>query len=247
MIVSLRARARANLYAPLTSLGPNMPMQTETIGICEDDADLRSILVRALGAEGYDVRLAATGHEAVEGFGGGAVDALVLDIGLPDADGRDVCQALRAGGMTAPVVFLTAREALPDRLAGFHAGGDDYLTKPFALSELVLRLRALLRRNGATPREPGTALRMDPAAHAVSAGDRLQTLTPTEFRLLAKLVAADGDVVRRAELTAAAWPDGAVVHDNTLDSYVARLRRKLRALGSKAVIATARGVGYSLE
>jgi two-component system OmpR family response regulator len=222
-------------------------MRTQTIGICEDDGDLRSILTRALRGEGYDIRVASTGHEAVEGFGGGAVDALVLDIGLPDADGRDVCRALRAGGMTAPVVFLTAREALPDRLAGFHAGGDDYMTKPFALSELVLRLRALLRRNGRTPREPATALHMDPAGHAVRAGGRVQTLTPTEFRLLAKLVASHGEVVRRGELIAAAWPEGAVVHDNTLDSYVARLRRKLRALGSEATITTARRVGYALK
>jgi two-component system response regulator MprA len=172
----------------------------------------------------------------------------VLDIGLPDADGRDVCQALRAHGVEAPVLFLTARGALTDRLSGFGASGDDYLTKPFALAELVLRVRALGRR--AAPRaEPGRpgALQLDPATHAVRAGEAGVALTPTEFRLLAALAGRPGEVVRRRELVAAAWPDGAIVHDNTLDAYIGRLRRKLRELGVDEQIATARGVGYALR
>src|SRR6478735_407389 len=116
------------------------------IGICEDDAGLRSVLARALVDEGFEVRTVAGGRLAVQEFSASPPDLLVLDIGLPDADGRDVCQALRAHGVTAPVIFLTARGELTDRLAGFHAGGDDYLTKPFALAELVVRVRALLRR-----------------------------------------------------------------------------------------------------
>jgi two-component system OmpR family response regulator len=224
-------------------------MPAERIGLCEDDADLRSVLTRALRAEGFEVRATITGHEAVAAFTHAPPDLLVLDIGLPDADGRDVCQALRAHGVRAPVVFLTARDALPDRLSGFHAGGDDYLTKPFALAELVVRVRALLRRAGCAdaPIELGEGLQLDPAAHALRAGERSASLTPTEFRIFAALAARAGNVVRRAELTAAAWPDGAIVHANTLDTYIGRLRRKLEAIGSAQGIATIRGVGYALR
>ncbi len=219
------------------------------IGLCEDDADLRSVLVRALRAEGFEVRVTLTGHEAVEAFSAAPPDLLVLDVGLPDADGRDVCQALRGHGVVAPVIFLTARDALTDRLAGFHAGGDDYLTKPFALAELVVRVRALLRRGNGVASFDGDApgLRLDPAGHAVSVGARSESLTPTEFRLLAALVARPGEVLRRRELVAAAWPDGAIVHENTLDTYAGRLRRKLDALEAPERIETVRGVGYVLR
>jgi two-component system response regulator MprA len=223
-------------------------VQHVSVGLCEDDADLRSVLGRALGAEGFDVHATATGHDAVKRFSDDPPDVLVLDIALPDADGRDVCQALRAHGVDAPVLFLTARGTLTDRLAGFGAGGDDYLTKPFALAELIFRVRALGRRAGARAggRDPG-ALHLDPATHAMHAGERSVALTPTEFRLLALLAARPGEVVRRRELIAAAWPDGAIVHDNTLDTYVGRLRRKLRRLDVDDEIATARGIGYSLR
>lgn len=217
------------------------------VGICEDDAGLRSVLSRALAAEGFEVRATASGREAVQAFSASAPELLVLDIGLPDADGRDVCQALRSHGVVCPVLFLTARDALTDRLSGFHAGGDDYLTKPFALAELIVRVEALLRRSRPDPEPAGSGLRLDPAAHAVRCGEKVEALTPTEFRLLATLAARPGDVVRRRELTAAAWPDGAIVNENTLDAYIARLRRKLRDVGSAEEIATARGVGYALR
>ncbi|HST39350.1 MAG TPA: response regulator transcription factor [Conexibacter sp.] len=229
---------------------------TTRIGVCEDDADLRSVLERALRAEGFEVRATMTGHEAVEAFTVAPPDLLVLDVGLPDADGRDVCQALRSHGVGAPVIFLTARDALTDRLSGFHAGGDDYLTKPFALAELLVRVRALLRRGGGTGggAAPAAAdldgarpLRLDPAAHAARVGELVAQLTPTEFRLLAALVARPGEVVRRHELVAAAWPDGAIVHDNTLDAYAGRLRRKLGTLEATQRIETVRGVGYVLR
>jgi len=220
-----------------------------TVGLCEDDWELRSVLGRALKAEGFEVATTATGREAVSRFSEEPPGVLILDIGLPDADGRDVCQALRAHGVDSPVLFLTARDALTDRQSGFGAGGDDYLTKPFALAELIYRVRALMRRGGDRP-EPvraGEALRLDPASHAIHAGGREAPLTPTEFRLLAALVARPGQVVRRGHLINAAWPDGAIVHDNTLDTYIARLRRKLRTLGVADQIVTARGVGYSLR
>src|SRR5689334_9750742 len=206
-------------------------MEPLRVGLCEDDAALRSVLSRALSAEGFAVRTTATGREAVEVFSVSAPAVLVLDVGLPDADGRDVCQALRSHGVETPVLFLTARDTLPDRLSGFHAGGDDYMTKPFALAELIVRVRALLKRAGAGEAEGDErGLRLDPAGHAVRRDDRVESLTPTEFRLLAALTARPGEVVRRRQLVNAAWPDGAIVHENTLDAYIGRLRRKLRAL-----------------
>jgi two-component system OmpR family response regulator len=217
------------------------------VGICEDDPELRSVLSRALEHEGFAVRLTTTGHEAVERFSEEPPDVLVLDIGLPDADGRDVCQALRARGTRAPVLFLTAREALTDRLSGFHAGGDDYLTKPFVLAELLVRIHALSRRLEPAPAPGATELVLDPATHDVRAGEHAAPLTPTEFRLLASLAGRPGEIIRRHQLISAAWPDGAIVHANTLDTYMGRLRRKLREIGSEEHIDTVRGVGYSLR
>ena len=219
-----------------------------TAGICEDDDELRGALRQALEREGFVVRATASGSEAVAAFGAEPPDVLILDVGLPDADGRDVCQALRARGVTTPVLFLTARDALSDRLSGFHAGGDDYLTKPFALAELLVRVRALHRRRDAgAAAEPSGGLTLDPALHAIVHGGAQVPLTPTEFRLLAALAARPGEVVRRATLIAAAWPEGAIVHDNTLDAYLARIRRKLREVGAAEAVHTTRGVGYALR
>jgi two-component system OmpR family response regulator len=221
---------------------------TATAGICEDDDELRGTLRAALEREGYDVRTTTRGSDAVGLFAEDPPDVLVLDIGLPDADGRDVCQALRARGVSAPVLFLTARDALTDRLSGFHAGGDDYLTKPFQLAELIVRVQALVRRGAMSPtaaRSEGEMI-LDPEAHAIVHGEARVALTPTEFRLLAALAARPGAVLRRHELVAAGWPAGAIVHDNTLDAYVARIRSKLREVDSPTVIETARGVGYKL-
>src|SRR3954451_19082874 len=224
---------------------------TLTAGICEDDDELRGTLRTALEREGYAVKTTASGADAVGLFTMDPPDVLVLDIGLPGADGRDVCQALRARGVLSPVLFLTARDALPDRLSGFHAGGDDYLTKPFALAELLVRVHALLRRAGANAADAGAdgdaRVAVDPVGHTVAAGDRQARLTPTEFRLLAALAGRRGAVLRRSELVAAAWPQGAIVHDNTLDAYVARIRRKLRDIDAPEAVETLRSVGYVLR
>lgn len=173
-------------------------------------------------------------------------DVVVLDIGLPDSDGRDVCLALRANGLTAPVLMLTARDRIHDKVSGFEAGADDYLTKPFELAELLLRIAALARRASARPGPSQPALRVDAATHSMAYGERRISLTPTEFRLLAKLLGEEGQVVRRSALVAAAWPMGAVVSDNTLDSYIRRIRRKMVDLAqADRCIETVRGVGYT--
>jgi len=219
----------------------------QRILIAEDDPQLGDAVQRGLREEGFECRLAPTAALFLEFVERESPDGLIIDIGLPDADGRDLCHALRARGITAPVVFLTARDALPDRLSGFAAGGDDYLTKPFALAELLVRVHALLRRAPAESPAGPNGFVLDPGAHAIRRGDARVPLTPTEFRLLAALAAARGQFVRRTALVAAAWPDGAIVHDNTLDAYVARIRRKLREAGGEDQIETARGVGYQLR
>ena len=223
-------------------------MPGSTVFIVEDDVELRNVLARGLREEGFEVQLAATGGELLERVGDSQpADVLVIDIGLPDADGRDVCQALRARGIHTPVLFLTARDAVVDRLAGFDAGGDDYLTKPFHFAELAARLHALLRRVGATGAVEAAGLRLDPVTHTAGADGVEVPLTPTEFRLLARLLARPGEAVRRNTLVRAGWPHGAIVRENTLDAYVARLRRKLRDIQGAPQIVTVHGVGYRIE
>jgi two-component system, OmpR family, response regulator len=215
-----------------------------TVAVCEDDAALRSVLERAVKGAGHRIVVARTGHQALRDFPPASPDVVVLDIGLPDADGRDVCLALRAGGLGAPVLFLTGFDGVHDKVAGFESGADDYLTKPFELDELMARISALARRREAPP-AGFEEFRLDPAAHAVRRGSEVVPLTPTEFRLLAKLLAVPGQIVRRPALVAAGWPAGAIVHDNTLDSYVRRIRTKLSGLDSAGhAVETVRGVGY---
>jgi len=215
--------------------------------LLEDDDELRAIVGRGLREEGFDVATTRSAAELLRHVDAGKADALVVDIGLPDADGRDVVQALRARGFDVPVIFLTARDALPDRLAGFASGGDDYLTKPFHFAELVARLHALIKRRGANDAVVAGGLRLDPGSHGASCDVRRIDLTPTEFRVLARLGADPGDAIRRRELVRAAWPHGAIVHDNTLDVYIGRLRRKLATLPGAPEIVTEHGVGYSLR
>jgi two-component system, OmpR family, response regulator len=215
--------------------------------VVEDDLDLGGVLLRGLREEGFDAVGAGSGGELLDRIEPEAPDLLIVDIGLPDADGRDVVQALRAQGASLPILFLTARDALTDRVTGFSAGGDDYLTKPFAFAELVARLQALMRRSGTDTSVAVGNLRLDPVAHVASADGAKVSLTPTEFRLLAKLVASRGATVRRRDLVRTGWPHGARVRDNTLDAYVARLRKKLGELPGTPGITTVHGVGYILE
>lgn len=217
------------------------------VGVCEDDLLIQRVLAETLGRRDHSVVAAHTGAEALSLFASDAsIDILILDIGLPDADGRDVCQALRSAGQHAPVLFLTARGALNDVVTSFTAGGDDYLTKPFAVAELLVRVEALARRQRPAP-EQRSMLRLDSQRFSLRFGGAEVELTPTEFRMLAALIASPGDVVHRRELVAAAWPHGAMVQENTIDSYVRRIRAKLADVGSTETIQTVRGVGYALR
>ncbi|MET9170352.1 response regulator transcription factor [Streptomyces misionensis] len=214
--------------------------------VVEDDHVLRDVLRRGLYDEDFEPVLAADGATALR-LATSGIAAAVLDVGLPDADGRDVCQAMRANGFPGPVIFLTARHHLADRLSGFSAGGDDYLRKPFHLAELAARLRALLRRTAPAAVATAGDLVLDAVDHSMSVHGVRTALSPTEFRLLATLAAANGSLVRRRDLVRAGWPEGAQVSDNTLDQYLSRLRRKLRETGSRLSIGTARGIGHRLS
>ncbi|MCU1594297.1 MAG: response regulator transcription factor [Frankiales bacterium] len=211
--------------------------------LVEDDHALRDVVARALREEGITVTTASDGQAALTSADD-QTNAVVLDIGLPDADGRDVCLALRARGIQAPVLFLTAKDAVHERLAGFAAGGDDYLTKPFHIAELLARLRVLLRRTEVSTTATTSGLVLDPSQHALTHEGRSVPLSPTEFRLLAALLGRANEVVRRRELLRAGWPDGAIVHENTLDQYIARVRRKLQQVSPSDRVETVRGVGY---
>ena len=217
------------------------------VGVCEDDPAIRRILVHGLRMHEHEPVVAHNGAEAVRLFARDErVDVLVLDIGLPDSDGRDVCVALRSAGQMAPALFLTALDQMHEKLAAFAVGADDYLTKPFEVAELMVRVEALARRLPLARPASGELI-LDPARHSVVYADSGVLLTPTEFRMLAAVTSRPGEVVRRRVVIAAAWPDGAQVHDNTVDSYATRIRRKLERVGSPVQLRTVRGVGFELR
>ena len=219
-----------------------------TVGLCEDDPAIRHVVLEALRLTGHRGVSAHNGSEALRLFADDdSLDVIVLDIGLPDADGRDVCQALRTAGQSAPVIFLTALGSLHDKLSGFSAGADDYLAKPFDVKELVARVEALSQRGRAVVPARPTDLVLDPARHSLTCEGREVMLTPTEFRMLAAITSRPGEVVRRRAVVAAAWPDGAVVNENTVDSYVRRIRGKLDEVRSPLSLQTVRGVGFTLR
>lgn len=233
------------MVAHTSAVGHHRAMAT--IGICEDDEDVRRVLAESLRFADHSVTITRNGREAMAAFSDpGSADALIIDIGLPDADGRDVCQALRAAGQHAPVLFLTALDGVHDRISGFNAGGDDYVGKPFAISEILVRVDALLKRVRPAPAEP-SGLVLDPERFSVRTEGGEAQLTPTEYRILAAVAAEPGTVVRRRAVVAAGWPDGAMVSENTIDSYIRRVRVKLEAAGSPVELVTVRGVGFVLR
>jgi two-component system response regulator MprA len=218
--------------------------------IVDDDPALRHALRRALNLAGYEVATVGAGLEALENVDLQAPDALILDIGLPDVSGLDVCRRLRAQGRRVPVLMLTARDSVEDRIDGLDAGADDYLVKPFEIGELIARIRALLRRsapdNGAG--EPAFAtLRLDGARHGVSVDDRFVELTRTEFQLLELLLRNPRRVLTHSVIYDRVWGYDFGPSSNALRCYISYLRRKLEAAGSAPLIHTVRGVGYVLR
>jgi two-component system response regulator MprA len=218
--------------------------------VCDDEPSVRDALERALRLEGYEVALAANGEEALAALAASSTDALVLDVLMPRLDGLEVCRRLRATGNEIPVLVLTARDAVSDRVAGLDAGADDYLVKPFALDELLARIRALLRRTGGA--EDGDALRfldlvLDPVRHEVERGGRPLELTRTEFLLLELFLRNPRQVLTRSVIFDRVWGYDFGPSSNSLEVYVGYLRRKTEAEGEPRLIHTVRGFGYVLR
>jgi len=217
--------------------------------VVDDERSVRDALDRALRMDGYRVQLAADGTEALDALAHTPPDAIVLDVLMPGPDGLEVCRRLRAAGDRTPVLMLTARDAVPDRVKGLDAGADDYLVKPFALEELGARLRALLRRSGGPVEAPlrHAGIELDLAGHTVHRGERLIELTRTEFLLLELLMNHPRQVLTRTQIFEHVWGYDFGPSSNSLEVYVGYLRRKLESAGEPRVIHTVRGVGYVLR
>jgi two-component system response regulator MprA len=216
--------------------------------VVDDEPAVRTALRRALSPEGYDVDLAADGAEALDRLAAAPPDAVVLDVGMPRVDGLEVCRRMRQAGDRTPVLILTARDAIDDRVEGLDAGADDYLVKPFALRELRARLRALLRRvdrNTETLRYAGLAL--DPLAHEVHRGERAVDLSRTEFTLLELFMRHPRQVLTRTQIFESVWGYDMGATSNALGVYMGYLRRKTEQSGEPRLLHTVRGVGYILR
>ena len=225
---------------------------TMRILVTDDDRAVRESLRRSLTFNGYTVELAVDGLDALQQMGVERPDALVLDVMMPRLDGLEVCRRLRAAGDDLPILVLTARDSVSERVAGLDAGADDYLPKPFALEELLARLRALLRR---TAMEEGADsqtmvfgdLSLDPVTREVMRGERSISLTRTEFSLLEMLLANPRRVLTRSRILEEVWGYDFPTSGNALEVYVGYLRRKTEAEGEARLIHTVRGVGYVLR
>ncbi|MGC4109459.1 MAG: response regulator transcription factor [Nocardioides sp.] len=221
----------------------------ERVLLVEDEPDIATPLVQTLEREGYVVDQAATGRDAIASVGRREHAIVVLDLGLPDMDGLDVCRKLRGSGYEGAILMLTARGLEVDRVVGLDAGADDYLVKPFGLAELLARLRALLRRTTerASGRTEGRRLEVDLAAHRVHVGGQEVALTGKEFDVLAVLAAHRDRVVSRSQLMSEVWSEGWYGSTKTLDVTIGRLRQKLEKAGPVDRVVTVRGVGFRLE
>ncbi|MGO4257620.1 response regulator transcription factor [Marmoricola sp. RAF53] len=221
--------------------------------VVDDDRAVRESLRRSLEFNGYTVSLAADGAEALAGISGINPDAVVMDVMMPRLDGIETTRALRSVGNHVPILVLTARDAVGDRVEGLDAGADDYLTKPFALDELLARLRALLRRVGPGPTDEADEvleyadLRMDLASRDVHRGTRSMTLTRTEFALLELFLRRPKRVLERSFILEEVWGFDFPTTANSLEVYVGYLRRKTEAEGEPRLLHTVRGVGYVLR
>jgi DNA-binding response OmpR family regulator len=221
-------------------------VSTFSLLLVENDSDLRERLSQGLSQAGFDVHATSDATTAMRPAER-APDAMVIDVDLPDGDGRELSRALRARGVSAPALFLVPGDTASAPLSSIGGEADDYVTEPFGLPEVVARVRALLRSARSTSPTSFGTVRLDPVMHAVSGESGAVSLTPTEYRVLSALAEGRGGIVRRQELVRAGWPEGAIVHDNTLDQYITRLRSKLRKVTVGTAIVTTRGVGYRLQ
>lgn len=228
-----------------------LPEVTHRLLVIEDDDGIAEPLIRALSREGYLVERVATGAAGLEHAANGSIDLILLDLGLPDTDGLEVCQTLRSNGFDGGILILTARDGELDRVVGLDVGADDYLSKPFGLAELSARVRALLRRAARTDDSPASdsepRLRLDVGARRVWAGDVEIALTTKEFDLLALLHSELGSVIARERLMDEIWDANWYGSTKTLDVTTGRLRQKLEESNAGARIVTVRGVGFRLE
>ncbi len=218
--------------------------------VIEDNVEIAQSIRVMLERQKYAVDLVGDGEGGLERLLGGGYDAAVIDVVLPRRDGFWICRSARAEGLGTPILILTARDAVEDRIRGLDCGADDYLVKPFAETELAARLRALLRRAERPPQTgPITVgkLSVDPAARVATVADMLLDLGSTEFRLLELLARNRGITLSRAQILERIWEYDFSGSSNIVDVYVSQLRRKLRAAGADAVIVTVWGVGYKLE
>jgi two-component system response regulator MprA len=218
--------------------------------IVDDDRSVRDALRRALTLGGYEVDAAEGGQHALTQVATTTPDAVVLDVGMPDIDGLEVCRRLRGAGNRVPILMLTARDAVEDRIDGLDAGADDYLIKPFDVGELKARLRALMRRNGAEGDPDALSfgeLRLDSARHGVVVGEEFAELTRTEYQLLELLLSNPRRVLPHSLIYDRVWGYDFGPASNSLRVYVGYLRRKLEDAGAPQLIHTVRGVGYVLR
>ncbi|MCU1695244.1 MAG: response regulator with CheY-like receiver domain and winged-helix DNA-binding domain [Mycobacterium sp.] len=220
--------------------------------VVDDDRAVRESLRRSLAFNGYSVELAQDGLEALERIATDRPDALVLDVMMPRLDGLEVCRQLRSSGDDLPILVLTARDSVSERVAGLDAGADDYQPKPFALEELLARMRALLRRRTVDEHADSAAmtfsdLSLDPVTREVTRGPRQISLTRTEFSLLEMLIANPRRVLTRSRILEEVWGFDFPTSGNALEVYVGYLRRKTEAEGELRLIHTVRGVGYVLR
>ena len=216
--------------------------ERERVLVVDDDPPLRRMLERTLAAEGFEVTVAADGGGALAAAERHAPDVIVLDVAMPAPDGLAVARRMRAKGLPTPILMLTARDAVPDRVAGLEAGADDYLVKPFAVAELVARLRALTRRRSDVQTLSYADLVLDLEVHRATRAGRSIELTGREVALLELLLREPGRVITRERALAEIWDDAA--QDNVVVRYVTRLRRKL---GDPPLIRTVRGAGFALR
>ena len=218
--------------------------------VVDDEPAVREALERILRLDGFEVAIACDGREAVRSQAAAPADAVLLDVLMPGLDGLEVCRRMRDTGDRTPVLMLTARDDIGDRVAGLEAGADDYLPKPFALEELLARVRALLRRSGWSGERAALRfddLELDPGSHEVRRGERLIELTRTEFLLLELFMHHPRQVLTRGQIFDRVWGYDFGPASNSLEVYVGYLRRKTEAAGEPRLLHTVRGVGYVLR